>query len=194
MGPESKWQTVPPYLYQDRSSWPISQQVASDLPEFMPEISINTHVLVVKDSIISHLDLNQCKTFTVLVRGVARAAAAVRRRSFRVPGSDITNAAVLEAEMMVIKEAQRELGKWTETYKQLGPFEKEGIVYVGSRVQSWLKDNWNREAYALIPADHPISRLIIDELHQTSHEGVKLYSANCSPSSGFPRPERLFEM
>ena len=59
-----------------------------------------------------------------------------------------------------------------------------GIIIVGSRIKSWLKKNWNRDEYILLPSQHAFTKLYIQYLHNRDHSGVEGTLANCKPKIG----------
>lgn len=47
------------------------------------------------------------------------------------------------------------------------------IITVGSMIKSWLKDNWNRDEYILLPSQHALTKLYIQHLHNRDNFGVE---------------------
>ena len=63
---------------------------------------------------------------------------------------------------------------WRVRYQRLGPMmNEEGIIMVGNRISKWLKTNWNRVGYILLPPNHPFTKLLILHLHNRDHSGVE---------------------
>ena len=89
--------------------------------------------------------------------------------------SEITVADRQAALHFWIMEAQRSLQDKTmhRTLTKLCAKLKDGVLVTSGRVERWLKDNWNRQAFILLPGDHPISKLIAEHEHKAAgHLGV----------------------
>ena len=68
------------------------------------------------------------------------------------------------AESYWIKSAQSKLEDWKDRYRDLAPYEKDGIIRVGGRLtQSPLSYDENHPM--LLPADHVISKLVVKDSH-----------------------------
>ena len=75
-----------------------------------------------------------------------------------------------QAQRYWIVSAQRQLGNWEESYKDLAPFDKEGVIRVGGRLRD--APLLYEIHPILLPASHPISKLIMREAHsQVAHGG-----------------------
>lgn len=78
---------------------------------------------------------------------------------------------IVQAQRYRIVSAQRQLGNWEESYKDLAPFDKEGVIRVGERLRNALL-SYEEIHPILLPASHLISKLIMQEAHsQVAHGG-----------------------
>ena len=91
-------------------------------------------------------------------------------RSLRVRGPLLPEEIEL-AESYWIKSAQSKLEDWKDRYRDIAPYEKDGIIRVGGRLtQSPLSYDENHPM--LLPADHVISKLVVKDSHnRVSHAG-----------------------
>jgi hypothetical protein len=72
------------------------------------------------------------------------------------------------AESYWIKSAQCKLEDWKDRYRDLAPYEKNGIIRVGGRLaQSPLSYDENHPM--LLPADYVISKLVVNDSHNGVH-------------------------
>ena len=84
-----------------------------------------------------------------------------------------------ESRKYLIKEAQKSLHNRlrNDELKMLSPYEDdEGIIRVGGRVDKAIV-SYETKHPALLPHDHKISRLIVQEAHQCGHPGVATTAA-----------------
>ena len=66
--------------------------------------------------------------------------------------------------------AQRDLDDWQKSFRDLAPFVKEGVVRVGGRLKN-APLTYEEIHPILLPASHPISKLIMRNVHtQVAHE------------------------
>lgn len=68
---------------------------------------------------------------------------------------------MVSTETLWVKEAKKEyLKDWRKRFRRLGPaINEEGIIVVGSRMKSWLIQNWKNNMYMLLPSDHRLTHL-----------------------------------
>ena len=76
-----------------------------------------------------------------------------------------------QAQRYWIASAQRQLGNLEESYKDLAPFDKEGVIKVRGRLRN--TPLFHEEIHPIpLPASHLISKLIMGEAHsQVAHGG-----------------------
>ncbi|XP_042876990.1 uncharacterized protein K02A2.6-like [Penaeus japonicus] len=67
------------------------------------------------------------------------------------------------------------------------------VTTVGCRIQTWLKNNWNRDNFIFLPKDHLLSRLIVTELHNVNHEGIETTLAKLLSKFWLPGARRLIK-
>lgn len=100
-----------------------------------------------------------------------------------------------KAEKCWIWEVQREfLPNWWIRFKRLGPvMNDEDMITVGSRMESWLKQNWNSDMYILLPANHPFTRLYISHVHNLDHAGVETTVAKVQRKFWIPGMRKIMK-
>ena len=91
-----------------------------------------------------------------------------------------------------IKQAQIPLQhNWQVRFKRLGPFSKEGILYVGSRIASWMTNNYNNEAFILLPTKHRLTDLCVKDGHDRDHGGVESTMCKLQAKFWIPQARKL---
>ena len=183
---ESSWQKGPPFLTRKRQEWPICQEVNEELSRLTGELLIN---ICSDDSLDQFpIDISRYSSVRKLIRVTARVLKVFKCKSLvkgmlEIPDTDILN----KAEEMWIKRAQAGLSNWQVSYKSLGPFLQNGIIKVGGRLQAWLKETWNKDAYVLLPTNHEFTELVITDSHYQGHDGVETTLAKLLSSYWIPK-------
>lgn len=122
---------------------------------------------------LSIIKVNRFSKYVTLLRVTCRIMSVFKHKTFKAMGKDPTAEEIGEAEIMWVKEMQRDMNNWEERYKRLGPMRDNGVILVGQRISKWLKENWNQENFMLLPASHPVTRLYIVRLHNKDHAGTE---------------------
>ena len=102
---------------------------------------------------------------------------------------------MVEAELFWVHLAQKLLDKnWHTRYQRLGPrIQANGVITVGSRIKSWLKDNWNRDEYIILPSQHAFTKLYMQYLHDRDHSGVEGTLAKLQAKYWVPRARKIIK-
>ena len=79
----------------------------------------------------------------------------------------------LAEEYLIKQEQSNIIVNWKVRYRKLGPSFKDGILLVGDRIANWLKENWNRYKFILMPYESRLMRLYIKNLHDNDHGGIE---------------------
>ena len=164
----SVWQSGPQFLNLPRESWPMSQKSCEQvLPD---SIVVNLTTLGPNDAkydICGDIAIENFSNYDKLIRVTARLLSIVNTRSLKSIGKPLTVKLLAKAEELWIKHAQRIIFEnWQTRFRRLGPsLTSDGIIIVGSRIATWLKENWNRDCYTLLPSNHPLTHLIIRKIH-----------------------------
>ncbi|KAK4322627.1 hypothetical protein Pmani_006604 [Petrolisthes manimaculis] len=108
--------------------------------------------------------------------------------------SSLTGEQLKEAETLWIKCVQVPLqDNWQVRFKRLGPFCKDGILYVGSRIATWMKNNYNNEAFILLPTTHKLTDLCIKDVHDRDHGGVESTLCKLQAKFWIPQARKLIK-
>ena len=76
------------------------------------------------------------------------------------------------AQKDMVTELKEALKKGTGRYRKLAPMKDEDGVYrVGSRLKNHVPFTFDRKLPVLLPPDHRITLLIMEDSHQSSHSG-----------------------
>ena len=189
-----RWQDGPAFLALEKSEWPTSRPVHGIAHEGVPDLKVLvSSFTTVSNERLFGLDISRFSSFTKLVRVLARVVAAIRQKSFKYVSQGVSSDDFKEAERLIIIDLQKDLGDWANNYKSLGPYESEGIVFVGGRIKNWLKTNWNREGYALLPSDSPVSKLLIQEAHYENHDGVETTLCKLLSKFWIPKSRKMIK-
>ena len=87
----------------------------------------------------------------------------VKSKPFKAISNNVNSCDMQDTEKLWVKEVQKEFSEdWQMRFERLGPaISKDGIITVGSRMKTWLRQNWNSDAYMLLPPTHRFTHLYI---------------------------------
>lgn len=174
LGPDSEWQLGPKFLASPVSKWPTKE--VGNVNSTVEDVG-NIHMSKCVPLNSPKLDVFNVHRFSCLdklIRVTARVINVFRDRSFRGAQRIPEEGELRDAERKWVKFTQKSIpDDWTERFRRLGPFKQDYIIYVGSRISNWMKDNWNKEAFILLPHDHAFSRLCVQTFHEKDHAGVE---------------------
>jgi transposase InsO family protein len=165
-----RWMNGPSFLRKNSDEWPTEVEKAS--PE-IPEVKVNKPLFALVQPAVKGfiIDASRFSSWQKLCRVTAYCLRFISNaRSLRVCGPLLPEEIEL-AESYWIKSAQSKLEDWKDRYRDLAPYEKDGIIRVGGRLtQSPLSYDENHPM--LLPADHVISKLVVKDSHnRVSHAG-----------------------
>ncbi|XP_066951850.1 uncharacterized protein [Macrobrachium rosenbergii] len=188
---DSSWQNGPPFMCFPVSEWPISQSNDLELPDIAPVKIVNN---LCRDNTVI-IDVNRYGSYSKLLRVTARVLKAVRLRSFKgvflVPHSDDLKV----AEDIWVGWVQKTIADdWEKRYERLGAvMNEEGLICVSQRISVWLKDNWNRSTFVLLPVRHSFTRLYVKHIHEIDHAGVEVTLAKLQSKFWVPGARKLIK-
>ena len=186
----SLWQSGPEFLSLPFELWPISQEYALELPD---KVASLTYVSAEVKFTLMDFDLNRYSNYYKLLRVTCRVLCVYKHKSLFGMSKEPTPRDICEVELLWIRYVQNNLIDWKVRYTRLGPFIKDGIIYVGARISKWLKDNYNQDNFILLPRDHPFTRLYITHLHYQSHEGVETILAKLQTKFWVPAARKIIK-
>ncbi|KAK4316834.1 hypothetical protein Pmani_012035 [Petrolisthes manimaculis] len=187
----SYWQRGPDFLGLPTTEWPIKA-----IPLNTEEKTIISTVGISKVCIkqCSLFDIDKFRSYRKLIRVTARLISAFRERSLKGISLSLTGEQLKEAETLWIKCMQVPLqDNWQVRFKRLGPFCKDGILYVGSRIATWMKSNYNNEAFILLPTTHKLTDLCIKDVHDRDHGGVDSTLCKLQAKFWIPQARKLIK-
>ena len=165
-----EWKSGPEFLRLPEEQWPRSIPTA-DPSEVEKEKRKEKTVLLVKPAEVA-INATKFSSWRKLVRVTAyvlRFITNVKAGCCVVDGP-LSVHELKNAERYWIVEAQKMLKK-LENYKSLSPFIKDGVIYVGGRIDA-DKLCYDPAHPVLLPRGHPICYLITRQVHETGHYGV----------------------
>ena len=169
----SVWQKGPKFLKEPIERWPISQTIESDLPDRIG-IEITCMVSYSDKGEGCQVEISRFSRYNKLLRVMARIIASRNQKSLIAISYKPTPALIQEAELYLIKKEQISLGAdWEMKYKRLGPSMENGVILVGERIATWLRENWNQNKFILMPNDSKLMKLYIQNLHCVDHGGIE---------------------
>ena len=89
-----------------------------------------------------------------------------------------------------IESAQEELKMkdWKKNFCRLGiKMNNSNQLVVGSRMSAWLKDNWNRECFILLPPGGRFTMLYLKYMHEKDHADPETTIAKIRSNYWIPR-------
>ena len=138
------------------------------------------------------IDVQRFSSVSKLNRVTARLLKAAKLKSFRGIFDAPTPEEVQRAETEWVKHVQKDLGKWDKDFQRLGPVERDGVVMVGTRMESWMKNNWNIELLILFPYHHQYTRLYVRSIHEINHGGIDSTLGKVLRHAWVPKLRKLF--
>ncbi|XP_043218664.1 uncharacterized protein LOC122379997 [Amphibalanus amphitrite] len=192
---ETTWQNGPSFLRGPKETWPISQKpYENELPDRIV-VGMTTVTPLSDPDICNDIKISNFSSFDKLLRVTARVIRSAEDRSFKNIGQPLNAALLAKAEKLWIKHAQRQLLiNWQNRFRRLGPsIDSEGILVVGNRISKWLRDNWNRHSFILLPVKHPLTDLIVQKLHNRDHGGVESTLARLQTKFWVPGARRVIK-
>ena len=192
IGKDSAWQNGPNFLTLPISEWPVRQICEDKLTD---RIGVTMTVAKVNQDLadLGIIDVDRFSGYYKLLRVTCRIMSLFKCRSFKGILKEPTVKDIAEAELMWVKEMQKNMRDWEVRFKRLGPTLENGVIVVGQRISKWLKENWNQEYYILIPANHPVTRLYVSCLHNVDHAGVETTLAKLQRKFWVPGARKMIK-
>lgn len=196
----SVWQRGPDFLKLPIQSWPIFQKDEVEVPDMIGQtITADSNLITTVDHTgneqpsLSVIKLERFSSYGKLLRVTSRILAVAKAKSFKAAGNKVDTSSMRNAEKLWVKEAQKDISaEWQKRFERLGPaMNKDGIITVGSRMKSWLKQNWNSDTFMLLPAKHNFTLLYISHLHEIDHSGIDTTIAKLQLKYWVPGARRI---
>ena len=197
IGSRSMWQRGPNFLQLPVDQWPISQAVQDqELPDRIGVHIINIDNQSEETGIGVVINVDKFNSYSKLLRVTARLVELRNEKKLSAIGKSPTAEHLLQAEAMWVKHIQRDLlqSDWQNRFKRLGPsISDDGVIVVGKRMARWLKDNWNQDAFVLLPAKHRFTQLFIQHVHASDHAGVDVTLAKVQRKFWVPGARKIIK-
>lgn len=170
-----RWKHGPPFLKKNKDEWPIeSTEPIEDDPErkktkVIGAVSLKT-LLFDPTAYSSWTRLTRITAYTLRFLNNMKAS---REDPTKYQSGPLQPNEITSAERYWILEAQRDLGNWQKIHQDLTPFVEDGMVRVGGRLKR-SQLTYDQINPILLPAEHHISKLILEDVHQKlSHAGCE---------------------
>ena len=188
----SIWQLGPPFLVLPFDSWPIRKDPVKDLPDKINVYSIqcgSSTCLTLIDVIV--LDRYSC--YYKMIRVTCRLLSVFTFKSFKGMLRCPNVCGIKVAELKWFKCIQSTLGSdWESRFCRLGPMlDSDGLIIVGQRISNWLKFNYDKSGFILLPANHMFTRLLVTSIHNTCHAGIETILAKVQVRFWIPKARNL---
>ncbi|KAK4316629.1 hypothetical protein Pmani_012229 [Petrolisthes manimaculis] len=189
----SAWQMGPEFLTKPKEEWPVCQSCSVGVTdELYTKRGENLLAVVNREYIV---DISRFSDYNKLINVTARVMKVISKRSILRLCHEPEVEDLHLAEIFWIKTVQRDISEdWKVRYQRLGPkMNEEGIITVGHRINNWLKTNWNRNEYILLPPSHPFTKLLILHFHNRDHSGVEATLVKLQGKFWVPGVRRLIK-
>ncbi|XP_043208348.1 uncharacterized protein LOC122373955 isoform X1 [Amphibalanus amphitrite] len=197
IGPKSIWQQGPDFLQLPVEQWPISQAVPDqELPDRIGVHVMNIENQEEKVGIGEIVNVDKFNSYNKLLGVTGRFIQLKTDKTLKSISKSPTAEHLQQAEAMWIEHVQKALLKtdWKIRFRRLGPsINSDGVIVVGQRITKWLKDNWNQDAFVLLPADHRFTTLFIKHVHDCDHAGVEVTLAKVQKKFWVPRARKIIK-
>ncbi|XP_046581531.1 uncharacterized protein LOC124288973 [Haliotis rubra] len=171
-----RWFQGPEFLAQPREQWP--KQKVTETSEYTEEDKVSRPCFAFKrDYSMTLMNGERYSSWPRLARVTAYCLRFIQNLKRRFDDQDLLDGSlspeeITSAEMYWIKQAQKDLGDWTETCADLSPFKKDNIVHVGGRLRKSAL-SYDEVHPILIPSGH-VAMLILREAHEkVYHAGIE---------------------
>ena len=173
-----RWQSGPNFLRLPKEQWPQSEPKPNQ-EEVEKECrkTLNVGAVAFSPTIVDNNRLSSWKKLVRVMTWVLRTKRKCLAKIKQTNESQMCQGSLSAQELEerrkhVIKHAQRSLQNRlvNNEFKMLSPF-VEGIIRVGGRVDKAIV-SYETKHPVLLPHDHIVSRLIIQEAHRCGHPGV----------------------
>jgi hypothetical protein len=177
LGPSSEWQCGPSFLKEEETLWPLKQSFSGNA---LPDQLMKHDVLAVAREengpyISSIINPERFSSYYRLIRVTARIISVFKSPpSLKNMGNMPNRAEMKEAEKVWIIDAQKEIQNQIkpQTMKRLGVARAEGILIVGSRLESWKHQSYNNTPPALLSSASILAKLYSIYIHNILHLGI----------------------
>jgi hypothetical protein len=199
----SRWKKGPEFLHQPKEEWPVEN--AKPDPREVEKECRSTQVVgtVTTNGTTPTCPINAegfsswkrlVRVTAWILRIKAKILAKRQLKDESTPEGDCLTPEELErSRTFWIKEAQKSLNPRVQAkeLRTLSPFtDKEGIIRVGGRIDNALVSYETRHP-ALLPYNHRVAKLIMEEYHQKGHTGVATTVAKARRSYWISRAHDL---
>ena len=129
----------------------------------------------------------------MLIRVTAVILNIMTHKSFNCDAINVTSDDLSDALNYWIKFVQVEImDEWSNRFKRLAPsLRDDGVITVGNRISSWLKNNFDRNYLILLPAKSEFSTLVVRHFHNINHDGIDTTVARIRSEYWIPNVHRL---
>ena len=170
-----RWMNGPPFLKKPKDVWPPNIRVnIEDDPErkkakFVGAVNVVAPVLNASD----YSSWTKLTRVTAYIQRFVSNMKAIRVDRAELKTSPLEPWEIEFAERYWIHIAQKSLVDWNERFQDLAPFIRDDIIRVGGRLKR-SQLHYEQIHPILLPADHHISTLIMEDAHKrVFHAGCK---------------------
>ena len=190
----SDWHTGPKWLKQDRSQWPLSQDIGVELaPE---EELIKPKLCSMVRKIPPMIDISQwrMRSYNLLIQSTARVCDVLERKSFQ--NSQVSPSALEKAEKYWVKQS---MALTSDAFKKgdlrsLCPqVDEDGVIVLASRAVKGFKLNYNRDRFPILMNKDPLAFLWMKQVHDENHSGRTKSIAKSRRRFWIVRAGKVFE-
>ena len=174
------WISGPDFLSLDESCWPIKSTYKSEGLDGELKVPRRMHVVVTSGlgKVLTRL-VHRYSSFEKVIRILARMSRLGTRT--RNPQRELEASELHQAKIELIKSAQEGLEKELTLavekgqgrFRKLAPAKDDaGVWRVGARMQNHVPFTVDGKMPALLPPDHRLTTLVMEEVHRFAHPGM----------------------
>ena len=175
IGQGSIWQDGPAFIKKPVKQWPVKQSFSGTV---LPELTKSAQINIVEKKmpmISDFIDSHRFSSYNKLIRVTARVLSVPKDKpSLKNVGQILKRKNLQEAERMWIIASQADLSTQIkpETLKRLSTNNDNGVIRVGTRLESWQNLTYDGQPPVLLSAKSQLAKLYTSMIHNACHLGV----------------------
>ena len=175
LGPDSEWFNGPKALNKPFKEWNVKFYSSNESDDLVPGMkAVVTHATNVKESYRLIREYKDISKYDSAVRAIARVITILRKKSFAGGREEnLSPELINEAEIILIKEVQKEVDITHNDLKKLNPgTNSDGLKVVGAnRLKEFNPLGIYSDPPVFLPKNHPLTKLAMEKAHQNGHRG-----------------------
>ena len=191
----SQWKNGPSFLKSEENAWPIERNALNSVQ--IPDLLTQVNLLSLELTIIGEglIDIQRFSSYLKLLRVTARILNLKEHRpaSLSRIGMQPCSTGLEIAKKFWIKLAQKTILDQYEAskFERLGAHKRDGVIYVGERIERNNLMSYDKAETVLLPHSHPFTKLYVEFVHGLSHNGTSTTMAKVRLFAWVPNLRKL---